>query len=317
MAAPLAPWLQVHPTDYLAAAKAGADVGLNIARLRSAQDERRLTLEAQSNERAAERARQADELRQRLAQQRELKMADLAMEQQRASQQLFESNAGHDLQRAGLDLREAEQAFQEGQQKLKLKSAADVAGQTASLLRGATEAGDDPTKLLELAKQNPLSPVAPGVMQKAITLKSQREIRDEAARAPKAESFTTIRIGEGAGPYKPGLNRFGSRGTVQYLGPIPEPQPPKSSSATEARDREAIHKQHLALVKDYNALRDSDASKPFLMKEINRLESQYPFLISTQPQQPEAESIPITQDEGLSLPKETTFQSGKYTVRVK
>lgn len=184
MAQPLAPWLAVHPSDYLAASQAGANVGLSIARLRQAADDRNLRLRADSEEKAADRQASADRLRQQLQQQRESKMADMELARERESQDLLQSQAGLDMQRAGLDFRKAQEGFQEEQAQNKLRLAADSSDQEGNLLRDLAR-DSSPKSIQNAAARNPLAKSAFGAMNHGLTLEAQEKTRTEEITNPR------------------------------------------------------------------------------------------------------------------------------------
>ena len=184
MSLALAPWLAVRPTDYLAASQAGANVGLSIARMRQATDERNLKLRADAEENAANRQAQADRLREQLAQQRDLKLQDMAIEQQRANQDLMKSQASLDMQSSALDFRKSQEEFQQEQQGLKLRSAADASQQEANLLRGVAS-DSTPEGIAKTAANNPLAKSSPAFMQHGLTLAAQKQTRADEITNPR------------------------------------------------------------------------------------------------------------------------------------
>jgi hypothetical protein len=306
----------VQPGDYLAAAQAGANVGLNIAKMRQALDFQN----AENDQKREERMSAAARLAAQLSSQRDLKLMDIGQQQLEAGQALAKSTAALDLTKANLTLDQAKQNFAEEQSRLKMRSAADVALETGKMLKELASA-KTPEDRAKIAAAHPGVPSADNVALQSFSQMASEQTRKDAASKPVVESFTTRMVPEGEGMLKPGLTRFGSKGSVQWLS---DPAVKKPDEAAAQRSEETIHKQHTALVRAYNAAKKDSADKPFLAKEIARLEAQYPFLVPMiAPVEDPAVAaasgavIPMQSQPGLTLPQTNSFTSGKYSVRIK
>jgi hypothetical protein len=192
----------VQPGDYLAAAQAGANVGLNIAKMRQASDFQN----AENDQKREERMSAAAKLAAQLANARDLKVMDIAQRQNEATMDLDMSKAALDFRKSGLDFDKAKENFDQEQARLKMRSDADVALQTGNLLKEASEA-KTPEERAKIAARYSRSPVADNVMLKSLSemdAENSQKAKDKRAEEIAAAKLSIQQVFDAAGGGKAG-----------------------------------------------------------------------------------------------------------------